>query len=471
MKRLAMLFVGSLVAAVFAAPAGASLPGDPGISSSHPFRLNDMTLEPGCFVPGRGPVDLDSHLDLTYLSQGALATELHVSVDQDSPVNVDQVLVPSAFDGYNVYNTFSNTNRPDDIGPNQTAVDMFAPDSNGIDGPDPISQDDVIVCASDHGIAQNEPYQQEAGGLVSAKNRPIIQPQVTALGVSALEDLNTYKIGFGYSADQWYSVPSYDGANTPLTVTDPNAIPSPTFLGTLPGAVVLRQRPADFPYDAKRVNDVDKAGESWTHGNPDDGQDVVFKATGDSTAWTDSNGNGLLTTLTEGDLPISWTLRSSLAAPSSERSVSFSFDQLAAWNADWQAWYAGTGPKPTLPLAPGTNSPKPLAVLIVNPPETAPAAPSGATSITVVQQVPVQPSSNRCVSNRKIHLRFSKKVQSLKIHFGSKTINTRGHKVTLDFTGMSANHSAQMAVVSITERVRHGKHTRIRHISKLYKLC
>ena len=39
----------------------------------------------------------------------------------------------------------------------------------------------MIVCVSDHNDdVQNEPYQQEAGGLVSAKNRPIIQPIISA---------------------------------------------------------------------------------------------------------------------------------------------------------------------------------------------------------------------------------------------------------------------------------------------------
>ena len=96
-----VLFVSALLAvfSLRAAAASASSLGDPAISSDHNFRLNAYTLEPGCFIPGRGPVDLDSHLDLTTLDQGQIARGLHITVDHNSPVNVDQVLVPSAIDG------------------------------------------------------------------------------------------------------------------------------------------------------------------------------------------------------------------------------------------------------------------------------------------------------------------------------------------------------------------------------------
>ena len=52
---------------------------------------------------------------------------------------------------------------------------------------------------------QNEPYEQQANGMVSAKNRPILQPKVTAIGLSAVDGLNTFKVGFGYETEQWYS--------------------------------------------------------------------------------------------------------------------------------------------------------------------------------------------------------------------------------------------------------------------------
>jgi hypothetical protein len=395
--RLA-LFVSALLAvfSLSAASALASgLPGDRAISSSSPFRLNDNTLEPGCFVPGRGPVDLDTHLNLSYLSSGTIARELHVTVDDGSPVNVDQVLVPSALDGYKVYNTFENTGRADDIGPNYTAVNLFAPDSNGIDGPDPIDKYNVIVCVSDHGAAQNEPYQQEAGGLVSAKNRPIVAPKVTALGVSAVGPLNTFKIGFGYDIVKWYTAPSFDGAGVFPTVTDPNASGG----GALPAFVRMDPRPADFGYDARRVNDVDAFGDTWKGGSQqaDYGQNRLFSAGGDATGWTLSNDNQsdtlghLITFTAQGDLPISWTLRPSLASPSSLRSAEFTDANFRAWWASWQAYYAGKGPKPSLPLAPGTNSPAPDPnITVVNNvevrPGTAPQAPVTSTTTTIITQ-------------------------------------------------------------------------------------
>jgi hypothetical protein len=133
----------------FASPALADgLYGDPAIDSSKPFRLNPYTLEPGCFVVGRGDdVDIDTHIDLKSLVDGdGFVKEMHVTVDDDAPFSVDQVLVPSWYDGYRVYNSFDTgtaSNDPD-IDPNQTAVDLFAPNGDRID------KDSVIVCVSDH---------------------------------------------------------------------------------------------------------------------------------------------------------------------------------------------------------------------------------------------------------------------------------------------------------------------------------
>jgi hypothetical protein len=369
--RLA-LGVGAIL--TLALPASAlAVPGDRAISNPAPgvFRLDDDNLEPGCFIPGRrAPVEIDSHLDLTFLMAGEIARELHVTNDDNSPINVDQVLVPSVIDGYKIYNTFENTGRAADIGPNFTAVDMFAPDSNGVDGPDGIDSRDVIVCVSDHGTPQNEPYAQEDDGLVSAKNRPILAPKLTALGASAVEPLNTYKAGFGYDTERWYTPPSYDGANTfPFhpTVTDPEAFPSPTFGGDLPFLVRLKPRADDFPYDARRVNDVDGAAEAWygpdLEGDVDGfGQDAWFRQSGDDHDWIAGDPLGgtplrLIATLTQGDLPIEWTLRPSLGAPDTQRSTEFTDDDLRAWDAEWQDYYDCKGPKPSLPLLPGTNSP------------------------------------------------------------------------------------------------------------------
>lgn len=409
-----------------------ALPGDQAIDSQHPFRLDDRNLEPGCFEPGRGPVDLDSHLDLTFLMDGEIARELHVTVDEDSPVNVDQVLVPSRLDGYRVYNNFENTGRAVDIGPNFTAVDLFAPDSNGIDGPDPIDVRDVIVCVSDHGLPQNEPYQSEDGGLVSAKNRPIIKPLVTAIGQSPITLLKTYKLGFGYRVEQWYEAPTYDGAGTfpfhPL-VSDPNAVPSPVF-NILPLFVRIDPRLDDLPYDARRVNDVDQPGEDFGNPKTDYGQTRLFRATGDPTAWTSSNNNEpdtlshLITFNAQGDLPVQWSLRPSLASPDSLRSVEFTPADFAKWDQDWQKYYCG-GSLPEMPLAPGTNSPdpRPSCPAVVNPPLTLP-APTVNVPITTptVNTTVVAPD---CVGNRVVTMVFGKKTLRAKVRFNGKTIKAK----------------------------------------------
>jgi hypothetical protein len=391
MKVRFALFMSALLAVFSIGAASAlALPGDHAISASN-FRLNDYTLEPGCFIPHRNaPVDVDSHL---VFGVDSVTGEAHLTVSDGAAFSIDQVLAPSPIDGYRVVNEFDTgtINNDPDIDPGQTATGITSPTRF-------VDTRDLIVCVSGgHGdAAQNEPYNQEDGGLVSAKNRPILVPHVTALGVSAIENLNTYKIGFGYSVEQWYSRPSFetseDGNGLLASVTDPNGFPSPTFGSSLPAFVALAPRPADFPYDARRVNDVDKAGESWTHGDPDDDQSILFKQGGDSTAWTDSHGNGLLTKLTQGDLPISWTLRASLASPDSERTVAFTDDDLRAWNKSWQDYYDCAGPKPTLPLAPGTNSPASDDGNDCNAPVKAPAttsAPASTTSTTtttIIQQ-------------------------------------------------------------------------------------
>jgi len=481
MKRTHLVLLVSTLAMSLGVPAVASaLPGDPAIDSSNPFRLDERNLEPGCFSPGRGPVDLDTHIDLTFLSQGQIARELHVTVDDDSPVNVDQVLVPSAIDGYKVYNNFENTGRAIDIGPNFTAVDLFAPDSNGVDGPDPISVRDVIVCVSDHGVAQNEPYQQEAGGLVSAKNRPIIAPKVTAFGQSAIGLLKTYKIGFGYEVEKWYTAPTYDGANTfPFhpTVSDPNAVPSPTFFGNLPAFVRIAPRLDDLPYDARRVNDVDQPGEDFDNPKTDYGQTTLFKQGGDLTAWTSSNNNDpdtlahLITLNAQGDLPMEWSIRPSLASPSSQRSVEFTSADFDAWEQGWQNYYCGKGPHPTMLLAPGTNSPDPRdCPVVINPPEAAPAPVVNVTTpaATVVNTAVVAPG---CVSSRVINMKFGKKVRKASVRLNGKTYKAHRSggvmRVKLSLKGLKGQPGQYVAVSIKTKKHGHKAVTRTR----LFKLC
>jgi hypothetical protein len=381
----------------FAATASA-LPGDRAISDLSPYRLNDRTLEPGCFANSyRLPQSIQDHLDLGLLDAGTVGEDLHVSLDTGADASVDQVLVADNV-GYKVYNTFDTgtSNNDPDIDPGQTGTQM-----NGFTARGTTSTRDTIVCVSDHGDAgQNEPYEQQADGMVSAKNRPILAPKVTAVGVSAITNLKTFKVGFGYDTERWYKVPTYDGHSAFANVTDPNAFPSPIFGDArLPRVVDLFPRPADFPYDTRRVNDFDDAREPWTFGDPSDGQTVFFKQDGDDTAWTDpaTTNNALfnlLATTTKGDLPLTWTLRPSLGAPNTERDVTFTLDDLIAWNAAWQDYYKGgslcDGPNGSrgvdvgdlgcIILAPGTNSPDPdqSVVVVVNPPVTQP-APTPAT--------------------------------------------------------------------------------------------
>ena len=415
-------------AMAFAAGPAFALPGDRAIDSSSPFRLDGRNLEPGCFIPGRySNADIDSHLTV---GLNPVQEEMHVTVSDGASFSVDQVLVPSPIDGYKVYNTFDTgtVNNDPDIDPGQTATGMNSPTRL-------IDNRDVVVCVSGHGdAAQNEPYNQEAGGLVSAKNRPILTPKVTAFGVSALEALHTYRIGFGYDATKWYTKPAFlDAEDHPLfipTVTDPNGFPSPTFGDNLPAFVSLFPR-ADGSYDARRVNDVDKAGESWVTQFPtdetsaNDNQTFLFSQNGDLTAWADdpisrNDDRNLFTDLTQGDFPISWTLRPSLAPPSSKRSVTFTLTDFFAWNKSWQDYYKG-GPLPTLPLAPGTNSPAPDTTVnvVVNPPLTQPApTPANPTPAPVVAPVTAPaPAPITTIINKVVHVKHhASKHQRQKYH-------------------------------------------------------
>ena len=371
-----------------------ALAGDQAIDGSSPFRLNPYTLEPGCFAwSHRSDVDLDDHIDLTALVDGDLVEELHVTVDDGAKYSVDQVLVAGRFAGYRIYNTFdTGTSGTDpDVDPNQTAVDLFGPDGSSF-----IDKDDVVLCVSDHNDnVSNEPYLQEAGGMVSAKNRPIIQPVVTCLGVSAIEPLNTYKAGFGYEIERSY-VP--DRFTALFGITDPNA--SDTNGDGWPDAVRLNPR-EDGPYDARRVNDVDSFGEEFSGDKDDYGQTRKFSLDGDPYAWTLSNNNDpdtlshLITFTAEGDLPLTWTLRPSLASSTSTRSASIDLAFLAAWEASWQAYFDGTGPAPDMLLCPGTNRP---ARDSIAPPAAAPAAPAAPTNTTtIIEKTTVQTVAGQTV--------------------------------------------------------------------------
>jgi hypothetical protein len=354
----------SVGAMAFASPALA-LPGDPAVDSSAPFRLNQDTLEPGCWNGSRLG---DVHFDV-----GSTEKEAHISVRNGASYSVDQVLIPSRTDGYKIYNTFDTgtINNDPDVDPNQTATDLGTSDGGRI------ASWDIIVCVSDHPDAdQNEPYLQEAGGLVSAKNRPIIAPLVSCLGASAIQPLNTYKVGFGYAVER-----GYDPAGT----TDPNA--RDTNGDGIADAVRINPREDGGVFDARRVNDFDSFGEDFSGDKDDYGQTRLFSLAGDPTAWTLSNNDdpdtfwNLITFTAQGDLPLTWSVRASLAGSATLRSVTLDDDALRAWAASWQAYYEG-GAKPTMALCPGTNSPAPATTVVVNLPQQAVPVPGTNTVIT-----------------------------------------------------------------------------------------
>ena len=298
--------------------------------------------------------------------------ELQVRVADIWPASIDQVLVAGETSGYRVYNTFDtgSINNDADIDPNQTATDMMAFDGKNVD------EGDTIVCKSDHeDSGQNEPYVQDGlPGEVAAKNRPIIQPTLAALGVSAISNLNTYKAGFGYSVERWYAPHTIaDSPAFTLDLTDPMA----SWFGFTHVWIPTRAEQDGV----LRHNDIDDFGESFADPHSelaDHGQIEVFHMNGDPQAYLhnsvtgpDGSGRGpagLLTFTTQGDLPISWTVKASLAPEAYSRSVELTDAFLRDWENDWQAFYAGTGPKPTLALAPGTNAPAPRTVVIIRRP-------------------------------------------------------------------------------------------------------
>ena len=165
---------------------------DKAVDSAYPDLFQPRRRRPGAWLLSSTAGSCrTSRIDF-----GDLSEELQVRVFDIWGRSVDQVLVAGDTSGYRVYNTFDtgSINNDADIDPNQTATDLMAFDGKNVD------ESDTIVCMSDHeDSGQNEPYVQDGlPGEVAAKNRPIIQPIVAALGVSAVEGLNTYKVGFGY---------------------------------------------------------------------------------------------------------------------------------------------------------------------------------------------------------------------------------------------------------------------------------
>jgi hypothetical protein len=408
--------------------------GDSAVRSAAPnaFRLDHGDLEPGCDELGR--MISDGLVDV-----GDRAEELQVRVADIASFSIDQVLVAGERSGYRVYNVFDTGSNPADadIDPNQTGTDMQA-----IRAGDDVDESDTIVCVSDHEDAgQNEPYAQEPGGEVSAKNRPVITPTIAALGVSALGPLNTYRVGFGYTVSDWYD--EYRIMDTPpflLDWTDPQAFGDNPDGSRTPSHVLIKHRIAGPVFDASsdgpgvmRVNDIDVAGEEFDdphYERSDYGQTEVFNVAGDPRSWCLGDncspapgGSRLLTFTTQGDLPISWSVKASLATPSKLRTVTLDAAFLDQWHEAWANWCAHQGPKPTLALAPGTNAPctrgaapapTPTATPTAAPTTTPAPAPAAPPTTTVIERTVVQQSAPASAPAAKQKAKGATKAQKAK---------------------------------------------------------
>ena len=406
------LVAGTSLAFLGASAGTAMAQGDIAIQQNAPtFRLNPKTLEPGCFRNGDGPLAL-AHVDVTQNSR-----EAHVRVLSGSHYSVDQVLIPGRGAGYAVYNQFDTGSRDDDpdIDPPQEATDLAAP--QGTD----VVADDVIMCVSDHpDREQNEPYISDGlPGEVAAIDRPIIQPTIASLGMSSLAARDTYKVGFGYAVKRgydayWRNLFLTDGVIGPGTsFGDPQAWD--TDGDSKLDHVFVLARPEQA--GVSRFNDVDEYGEAYNNGAEKDsyGQPIWFdvSGTGDPEAYLhkslpgvvnggfppldslieaaadQTNSAGLHTFSAEGDLPLSWAVKPSLAPQSYGQKVTLTDDQFRAWNQSWQDYYVGKGAKPKLPLAPGTKSPDPLPHFTIVNPQVAKDEAGKETIIVVNQTTPV----------------------------------------------------------------------------------
>jgi hypothetical protein len=166
----------------------------------------------------------------------------------------------------------------------------------------------------------------------------------------------------------------------------------------------------------RRYNDFDEYSEQYSDPHSEKtsyGQPVVFNENGDPAAYlhkslpgtVDGGGLGavwqealadqtsalgLLTFTAQGDLPLRWAVKASLAPERYGRSVELTDADLRDWEADWQAYYDG-GAKPTGPLCPGTNSPAPDNIEVVNlPQEATPVVTAGTTTVITRETTTVQ---------------------------------------------------------------------------------
>ena len=224
-------------------------------------------------------MEADRHIDVTQLVK-----EAHITND-DANFSIDQALIPGKTGGYRVHNTFDNGSGlgDPDIDPDQTATDLAA-----LGGDDVDYASKIIVCVSDHPAEQNEPYIEDGlPGEVAAVNRPIIQPLLACLGASAIEPLNTYKVGFGYDVEQWYD-PYWadqfrnDGVFGPgLSFGDPQAFD--TDGDDEFDHVFIKYRAEQA--GVRRFNDFDEYGEAYSNPHSEKtgyGQPVVFNVNGDA---------------------------------------------------------------------------------------------------------------------------------------------------------------------------------------------
>jgi hypothetical protein len=195
---------------------------------------------------------------------------------------------------------------------------------------------------------------------------------VIACFVSAVEGLNTYKVGFGYTTEQWYEPFAEVGLGP---ITDPMQFAD---------HVVFHKNGDPYAYLHKSLPGTINGG-AWPA--------AFQEALADQT----KAPMDLFTFTAQGDLPLKWTVKPSLAPTSYSRSVALTDDALRAWEASWQAYYKG-GPKPAMPLAPGTNSPAPSSSVVVNAPEKAVTVnPPGPAPAQVVQ-VPVEKVSTNTIT-------------------------------------------------------------------------
>jgi hypothetical protein len=449
-------------------------------AAPYKFRLDKRKLEPGCYELGR------------YVSDGLVDVgdeneELQVKVRDIAPFSIDQVLVAGEHSGYAVVDNFT-TGHPGadpDIDPNQTATDM-----QGWEGDD-VDEGDTIVCISDHDDSgQNEPYGQgEEFGEVYAKNRPVIQPAVAALGQGAFDGIKTtYKLGLGYSIERWYAPHTImDVPPFTLALTDPHGFGSDaqglfTHVKIPPRIEGPVFNASDSGPGVLRVNDIDTFGEEFD--NPhyeasDYGQTDVFHANGDPYSFClggpcDASLLHLITFGTQGDLPVSWRLKASLAREDLVRSVTFNDAMFREWDSEWQAFYCGEGPRPALPLAPGTNSPTPRdCPVIINLPQTNPPgpAPQQAVPTTNVTNVSNTTVASQCVSNKTVRVTFGKKAKKGRVILNGKTYKAKRSQGRLrakaSLKGLTGAPGSYITVVIREKRATGGWSEKVR----MFKLC